>query len=50
MNANQASTPKRAMRVLQALYAKRAPAAILRRAERLVHRLSNAAFEARGAA
>lgn len=35
---------ERARRVLFALYGKRAPAAVLRRAEKLYHRLSCAAF------
>jgi hypothetical protein len=37
----------RARRVLRALYAKRAPAPVLRRAERLNHKLSCAAFVAK---
>jgi hypothetical protein len=36
-----------ARRVMRALYAKRAPAAVLRRAERLYHRLSCDAFVAK---
>jgi hypothetical protein len=34
----------RAKGLLHCLYAKHAPAAVLRRAEALVHRMSNAAF------
>lgn len=37
----------RAWRVLRALYAQRAPAAVLRRAERLYHRLACDAFVAK---
>jgi hypothetical protein len=39
-----------ARRVLTALYAKRAPSAVLRRAERLYHRASCNAFVAKHAA
>lgn len=46
MTAAQAKAD-RARRILRALYAKRAPAPILRRAERLYHRASCDAFVAK---